>query len=212
MSRSTLAPRPVVLAASVRTIPRPVVGIACVAAIPTLVIAVRGGDDFSGALTAASLIAGVGAGYTADDPAAPTLASTPTTLATRRIVRGLLIALILGTGWTAAVVTAYRFGTTPPEVSMRLAELFAAAAVSAAFASRARTDAPVNIGAAAAAASLLAVVTVSALAIRWPGLPTLRTTPAHDRWWLLAAAGLAIAGWSSRDPASRFRVDRIVRT
>ena len=212
MSRSMLALQPVVLAASVRTIPRPVVGIACVAALPTLVIAARGGEDFSGALTAASLIAG-------SAPATP-----PTTQPLRRsprrrphlrhgeYARGLLIALILGTGWTAAVVTADRVGATPPEVSMRLAELFAAAAVSAAFASRARTDAPVNIGAAAAAASLLAVVTVSALASRWPGLPTLRTTPAHDRWWLVAAASLAIAGWSSRDPASRFRIDRSVRT
>ncbi len=203
MSRSRVTQLPVVLGATVRTVPAAVIVIALLAAIPALIVAAHGGNDFAGALSAASLIAGAGAGFAADDPAAPTLASSPTTLAVRRGLRGLLIALILGAGWSAAVVTAHRYGANLPDAAVPLAELSATAAVAAAFGSRARTDTPVNTGAAAATVAFLAIVTISALANRWPTLPTLRATPTHDRWWLVAVAGVAVAGWSSRDPASR---------
>lgn len=212
MSRSLVRQLPVVLGAIARTVPRSVIGIACLAAIPTFVIAARGGTDFSASLTAASLIAGAGAGYAADDPAAPTLASSPTTLAVRRTLSGTLIALVLVAGWAAAVFTARRYGMNSSDVTAVAAELCATAAVSAAVASRARTDAPVGVGATAAAAALLVVVTVGALANRWPSLPTLRATPSHNRWWFVVAVGVAVSGWSSRDPASRLGAARVRRT
>ena len=69
------------LPVTARTVPSPVIAVA-VLAIAAIVNALRGGHDFAGALTAASIIAGAGAGYIADDPAAPTLESSPTPLGT----------------------------------------------------------------------------------------------------------------------------------
>lgn len=199
---------PVVLGVTWRTVPTSVAGIAACAIAPAIVVSARGGHDFAGALTAASLIAGSGAGYAADDPAAATLASSPTTLATRRTLRGVLIALVLVMAWAVAVVLAARFGSSSPDVGFFTAELSAAGAVSAAVAFRAPTDAPISVGAAATAAALITIVVIAALASRWPALPALGLGGHHHgRWWWVVLAATAGAAWSSRDPASRLSVD-----
>jgi hypothetical protein len=208
VSRSPVIRLPAVLGTTARTIPTGVIVIALLAAVPTIVLAATGRHNFSGALSAASLIAGAGVGFAADDPAAPTLASSPTTLVVRRSLRALLTSAALVAGWLAALLVAHRYGSVAPDTAAALAELCATGAVSAGFACRTRTDAPISGGAISAAASLLAVITISAFAYRWPALPALGSGPSHGRWWWLAALGAAAAGWSSRDPATRRQLGR----
>jgi hypothetical protein len=211
MSHSLLIRLPVVLGVTWRTVPRSVVAIAACASAPAVIVALRGGHDFSGALTAATLIAGSGAGYAADDPAAPTLASSPTTLATRRTLRGVLTAAVLVAAWAVAIVVAARTGSSSPEVGLFAAELCATAMVSAAVACRAPTDAPISAGAAASAIALIAILLIAALSNRWPVFPALGSAGHHHiRWWWVAALAVCAAAWWSRDPASRAPVDLVV--
>jgi hypothetical protein len=45
---------------------------------------------------------------------------------------------------------------------------------------------------------------VAALAVRWPAiLPALAAGPTHDRWWILALAGIAVAAHAGRDSGRR---------
>jgi hypothetical protein len=93
-------------------------------------------------------------------------------------------------------------GHSPPMDALA-AELAASAALSIAFASRGRPDAPGSSGAGAAGAALLAMVTISSLARNWPTLPSIAVVSHHERWWWVAAAALAAVAWSWRDPAAR---------
>jgi hypothetical protein len=177
--------------------------IALLAAGPAVAVAVSGGHEFALALTAASLIAGAGAGYAADDPAAPTLASSPTPLAVRRLHRAAVIVTVLAAGWLIALYLAGRYSRERPDIDAMTVELAATAALSAAFACRVHTDTPVETGFGAAGAAILSMLTMSALSNRWPELPSLAAGPTHDRWWWVTAAGVSVAAWSSRDPARR---------
>lgn len=185
-----------------RTVPRAVGLIAVLAAVPAVSVAASGRENFAGALVAASLLAGAGVGYAADDPAAATLAASPTTLMMRRAARAILLVMPLAFGWAAALFLAARYGDSAVDVRAIALELLASAAVSAAIASRASTHAAVTIGFVAGVGALLTMVTVSALAYRWHALPVLGGGAEHTRWWWVAAVGLAIALWSSRDPAA----------
>jgi len=204
MRRDSIAHLPTMLGATARTVPPGVVAMSVLAVAPAVMTAVTGGHDFANALSAASVIAGSAVGYAVDDPAAPTLASSPTTLAVRRGMRALLIVAVVLIAWSVALLVADRYGTSSADVGALAGELCATAAVSAAIASRARTDASVSTGAVAAAGALLIVVTISAFAYHWPALPAIGRAQSHHRWWLIAGLGLAIAAWSSRDPAARF--------
>lgn len=186
-----------------RTVPLAVVAVAVLAVAPAIVVAASGRHGFAGALSAASVLAGAGVGYAADDEAAPTLAPSPTTLVVRRALRVIVMVIMLVAAWLAALLIAYRYANGAPDVPALAAELCATAALSAAFACRARTDAPVATGFGAAIAALIAMVTVSSFAYRWSALPALGRRTVHDRWWLVAAAGFIVAAWWSRDPAGR---------
>jgi len=185
-----------------RTVSRSVGAIAALAMAPTVIVAVRGGHDFASALTAASVIAGAGAGYSIDDPAAPTLAPSPTPLAMRRCLRATVVMVALGAAWLTSLVIARTAAPVWPATAPALRELVTTAAIAAAVASRAGSDAPASPGATATGASVLAMVTISAFAYRWPALPALGGGPNHSRWWWVAAAGFVAAAWSSRDPAT----------
>jgi hypothetical protein len=191
-----------------RTVPPVVAAIALLAATPAVIVAATGGHGFAIALSVASLVAGAGVGFAADDPAAPTLASSPTTLAVRRLLRAALIGVVLGAGWLAAVLVAARYGQPGPDLHVLAAELCAAGALSGAVGARARTDAPVTAGFGAAAASLLLMVAVAMFSARWSVLPSLGGGTGHARWWWIAAAGSVAAAWFSRDPALRPRLGK----
>lgn len=193
------------LLAVARTVPPAVVAVGAVAVVPPVVVSLKGGHDFTGAMFAASVIAGAGAGYVTEDPAAPTLASSPTTLAVRRGLRAVAVgAVLLSASIGARLIAAAGGGHSPPMDALA-AELTASAALAIAFASRGRPDAPVSPGAGAAGAALLAMVTISSLARDWPTLPSIAVLSHHDRWWWVAAAALAYVAWSWRDPAARSR-------
>jgi hypothetical protein len=186
----------------VRTVPVAVAFVAVVALAPAAIVAMAGRDDFTGALVAASLLAGSGAGFMADDPAAVTLASSPTTLFVRRLLRAAPIAAVLVVAWLIAVLLAYRFGTSGPAIADRITELVAAASLSLAIAARAPTDAPVVIGHTAVGGAVLGMLVVTSLSVRWPSLPAIAHGANHDRWWWVTTACLCAAAWWSRDPAA----------
>jgi hypothetical protein len=188
-----------------RTVPAAVAAVAAVAVVPSVVVSLKGGHDFTGALFAASVIAGAGAGYATEDPAAPTLASSPTTLAVRRSLRAVAVGAVLLSAWIGARLIAAAGGGHAPPMDPLAAELAASAALSIAFASRGRPDAPVSSGAGAAGGAVLAMVTISSLARNWPTLPSIAVVSHHERWWWVAAAALATVAWSWRDPAARSR-------
>lgn len=199
-------PHPAALRTVARTVPRPVGVLALLCAVPAIVVAAGGRNGFGGALVAASLLAGAGAGYAADDPAAATLGASPTPLLVRRAARASLVIVPLMLGWGGALVVAARYGQGAVDVRSTVAELGATAAVSAAIASRASTSAGVSAGFGAGLGALLAMVTLSSLGYRWHDLPVLGGGGAtHDRWWWIAAAGVVVAAWSSRDPAGSGR-------
>ena len=53
-------------------------------------------------------------------------------------------------------------------------------------------------------AGVLTVGLIAALAVRWPTiLPALAPGSTHDRWWILALAGIAVAARAGRDPGRR---------
>lgn len=186
-----------------RTISKAVVAIALIAVIPPAIVAFRGGHDFTGALSAASLIAGAGAGYGMDDPAAPTLAPSPTPLITRRLLREMIVMVTMLAAWFVAQLIANLSGPAGQSAGALLREFAASAAVACAVASFARNDTAVSPGASATGAALMTVLTISAMAYRWPALPTLGDGPTSQRWWIVVGAGLVASAWASRDPAAR---------
>lgn len=185
-----------------RTVPRAVGAVAVAAIIPTLVVAARGGSDFAGAVSAASLLAGAGAGFSVDDPAAATLASSPTRLAARRGLRASVVMAVLTASWLTALGVASAAGAAG-SITVAGRELVATAAIATAVASRTRADAVGSPGASATAGAILTMTTITALALRWPELPALGGGPTHHRWWWVTVAGLASTAWSARDPAGR---------
>lgn len=196
---------PAAALAVARTVPPAVVGVGAVALLPSVVVTLVGGSDFTGALLAASVIAGAGAGYAVEDPAAPILAPSPTTLAVRRVLRAVAVIAILLSAWTGAQLVTAAGGGRAPAVGALGAELAASAALSVVFASQGRPDSPVASGSSAAGGAILAMVTISSLARRWPALPSIEDLSRPERWWWVAAAALAVVAWLWRDPAARSR-------
>ena len=113
-----------------------------------------------------------------------------------------MVAGVLGVAWLTSVLVATRASSDPLGLAPRAAELSAAAALAAAFACRTRTHSPVNVGATAATAAVLAVLTTGGLAQRWTFLPSIGTPAQQGHWWTVAALGAVFAAWSSRDPAA----------
>ena len=185
-----------------RTVPWPVGVIATLLPVPAIIVAVTGGDDYTGALLAASLIAGAGAGYAFDDAAAATLAAAPVPLSTRRLLRATAVFVVLLGAWLIALSVAGVGAPAGATLAFPVAELAATAAVSLALAGRAPTDAPVSTGFGAAVGALLTMVVIGSLAQRLEFLPMLMAARHTERWWFIAAIALAAAGWWSRDPAT----------
>jgi hypothetical protein len=92
----------------------------------------------------------------------------------------------------------------PADVGDRLAETAAAAAVALGVGLVASRRGERAAGPVGVTAGVLIVGVVAALAVRWSTiLPALAAGPTHDRWWLLALAGIAVAVHAGRDPGRR---------
>lgn len=174
------------------------------AAVPSLVVVARGDAVVTTPLIVAGLLAGAALAWGVEDQAAELMASMPVSSPVRTSLRVGLVSLvsIIGAALIALVV-AIGPGLAPG-LGDRLPESAAAAAAALGVglvASRRgeRAAAPVGL-----TAGLLTVGLVVALAVRWPAiLPTLAAGPIHDRWWILAAAGIAVAVHAGRDSGRR---------
>jgi len=115
-----------------------------------------------------------------------------------------LVALVSIIGATLiALVVAIGPGL-PPDLGDRLAETAAAAAAALGVGLVASRRGERGAGPVGVTAGVLTVGVVAALAARWPTiLPALGSGSTHDRWWLLALAGIAIAAHAGRDPGRR---------
>ncbi len=150
-----------------------------------------------------------GAAYVVDDPAAPTLACSPTSLLGRRAFRVAGAVVAAGATWGALLVdvrwVAGTDGWVPASLTLQAAALLAAALSMAVLASRVAPDGRGGV-AGSAAVLVLALVSV-ALPREWSPFP-LGQGGSSARPALLLAGGV-VAFWSaSLDPASRsaFRI------
>ena len=173
------------------------------AALPS-VVAVARDANVSAPLIMAGLLAGATLGWAAEDQATDLMASLPVSSPVRTTLRVGLVALvsIIGAALIALVVA---IGPgLPTDLGDRLAETAATAAAALGVGLVAARRGERGTGPVGVTAGILAVGLVTALAVRWPTiLPALATGPTHDRWWILALAGIAVAAYAGRDPGRR---------
>jgi MFS family permease len=173
-----------------------IVGAVC--AVSVLVAsAVAEQTDPTGALVAALLLSTCVIGFTLDDEAAVTLASSPTTLRRRRSLAATIGLPPILVGWCAALVLV---GAEWPALHIAVTDLAvevgALALLTLAIAAR-WGGAAATIG-----APVLALV-MTVLATRYNGIPSLPLDSQwHDRWLLVAIFGLAWFIYEVRDPAA----------
>ena len=174
------------------------------AAVPSVVGVTRGDAVVSAPLIMAGLLLGATLAWAAEDQAAELLASLPVASPVRTSLRVGLVALvsIMGAALIALVVA---IGPgLPPDVGNRLAETAAAGGAALAVGLVASRRGERGSGPVGVTAGVLTVGVIAALAVRWPTLlPALAAGPTHDRWWILALAGIAIAAHAGRDPGRR---------
>lgn len=155
-------------------------------------------------LTLASTAVAATAGFALEDPASCTLAGAPTSLAVRRVRRTMLVMLVAGAWWTAAVqFSIVRIGGFALiGKSLLFATLVVLALVAAAVAPR--TDGANGGGIAGAVVALCALATTYLPPTRWLPLPSSPDEPgAAVRLAAVICVALTVLAISSRDPASR---------
>lgn len=177
-------------------------------ALAALLLALKA-DDLGAGGTALMLLRGVaallalGAAFLLDDPAANTVAGSPTSLAWRRSHRLALLAMLVGTPWTLAVLAVQSRGTDVPiaGLTLELATLLAVGLAAGAIITR-WTDAP-EPGVFAAPLTVGILLTAFRLpeqcALFVPRGPL--WGPAHERWALVLAAAVLAFLQCTRDPA-----------
>ena len=155
----------------------------------------------------------VGAAFVLDDPAAQSLAASPTPLLFRRLLRIVLLVPLVGVLW--AVVLWHAGASFTTALTLELATMLVVTLAAAALAA---PLAPDGRGGLAAAPALLITLTAALLLLPagWtlfvadPADPAWETS--HLRWALLLGAAVAAFLAASRDPANpRARVGRLRR-
>jgi hypothetical protein len=178
-----------------------------VAAVVAAVVARLAGLDPVTERFLAALLLALGTALVLDDPAAATLAASPTTLWRRRRRRLALALVLVGVAWVAVDRVAGHpdAGLIPPgPATLVLGTLLGVVLASAAVA-----GGEDQLGGAAAGPVLLGfVLVVARLPERWSLLPV----AGHERRWglVLAATVLALLA-ASRDPAARRPLARRAR-
>ena len=174
------------------------------AALPSVVVVARGDTVVSTPLILAGLLAGATLGWAAEDQSAELLASMPVSSPVRTSLRVGLVAVVSLIG-AALIGLIVAIGPgLPPGLGNRLAETAAAAAAALGVGLVASRRGERAAGPVGVTAGVLIVGVVAALAVRWPKtLPALAAGPSHDRWWILALVGMAVAAHAGRDPGRR---------
>jgi hypothetical protein len=174
------------------------------AAVPSVVVVARGDTVVSTPFIMAGLLAGATLAWAVEDQAAELLGSLPVSSPVRTSLRVGLVAVVSMIG-AALIGLVVAIGPgLPADLGDRLAETAAAAAVALGVGLVASRRGERAAGPVGVTAGVLIVGVVAALALRWPAiLPALAAGPIHDRWWLLALAGFAVAAHAGRDPGRR---------
>ncbi len=192
------------LVLTARSLPmKAVTGAALAAAAPTVLTELKGGDDLTVAVVVAVIVAAAGLGYAVEDAAGVTIAASPTTLGRRRLVRGLIVASVLSLGWALVAILATVTGDGDATTRTLLVEALTASGVAVGVAAAVDREGRSQAGLAGLAAGVMTMLFVTVFSSRWFWLPRLGGGEGHARWLWLAAAGWALALWSSRDPARR---------
>jgi hypothetical protein len=171
-----------------------------ISAIPATIATLHGGDPGFGVLlvlvvAASSVALGV------DDPAADLLGAAPIGSPWRTWAR--LATTAAGASTTSAVVVATVESTSGHSVlpGHRLAEIAGITAIAVAAALVAARHGEQRPGSIGLICGVLGTAVIAVLSFRWPHLvPGLDDGPAHDRWWLIAGLGVAVAAHAGRDP------------
>jgi len=190
---------------TVRSLPPTAVAVVLLASVPVVAAVALGGSDLSGAVVAATLLGGSLAGFAADDPAAPLLEASPTTLLARRLHHLVaLLAYVAVLGLVVAALVSLAHDGPPISLFERAREAIAAGGLAVAAAAwLARRTGERHPGSFGLLTGLLGPLFVSALAFRVKGLPAVNVPQDASRWWWVAAVGWTSALWWSRDPARR---------
>jgi hypothetical protein len=185
--------------------PLPLVGAAlALASTPMLIVLLRGNDDASGALVAATIVGASIVALAVEDPAGETISAVPTSLARRRMLRLSAILLALAVTWAGLMVAAViEASVTSYDLVQRATEGAAVAGLAAAAGGLAHRQGVASSGQIGAVAGALTVLVIAALAYRFRALPTLVGEQHHLRWWGIAVGGWLITAWTWRDPARR---------
>jgi hypothetical protein len=183
----------------------PLLGWSLLAATPCVVALLRGAEDVTIGVALAALVLGASVASALDDPAQVTVASVPTPLSWRRLVR---ISWSLAPLLTTAAALATSVVATDALVTVDAGHLTALAAATAltSLAIAAHLPADAGFGAPGTAASgcaLLAVLVSAMLSQRFTWAPMPGNVAHTGRWWLIAACAGLVALPVLRDPASR---------
>jgi hypothetical protein len=185
---------------SLRTVlATPGVAVAALAALPAVVSAARGGHDLRTAVVAAALVSGAACGFAVDDPAAVTLAASPTPLRARLALRVLALAVASGGAWLVVAACARLAGAPLAPLGPRAAEAAAAAGL-AIVAARggSRRASPDGLSGAAAALAVPLAMTLVGRHQTW--IPAVGRSDQALRWWAVAALAWIAVWCGTRDP------------
>ena len=203
----TSRPRPRAVVAALRpTAARAGLGMVAltvlIAGAPLLVRSALGRPSGSVLLVIAAVAAGAAVGWASDDPGRDLLGALPVPSSLRASIRVAAAALVSAAALLVTVALASAGPGIPAGQRARVPEAVAAGALACGVGLVATRRGEPATGPVAVLAGFGSVAVVGGLAIRWPTiLPSLDGGPVHDRWWLLATLGGAVAVWAARDPA-----------
>lgn len=172
-------------------------------AVPAVVIVARGFPVEAVPVFVVALAAGASLGWAVDEPPSELLTPLPISSPTRLAMRIVCVAVVAAPTALGLLllVTGARMPAgwldRVPEATAAGALALAVGLVAARRGERAASPVAVTAGA-------LGVLVVGALAFRWPAVfPAVGGGPVHTRWWLVAAAGVAVAVRAGRDAGRR---------
>lgn len=193
----------------------PLAGGSVIALAVVVWLRVRGAGTVGliGGLRVGAVLLAAGAAFALDDPAATTLASSPTPLSTRRSLRLALALAACFAAWTTMLLVAG--GPARAAAAGLSLEAAGMLAVALAAASVAAPRVANGLGGLAGGPTLVSFL-LAAMVVQqhWPhwsllAFPgTAAWEAAQLRWLILACAGSTLVGLAARDPARRLVIPR----
>jgi hypothetical protein len=163
-------------------------------------------SDVTVPLVISSLLVACTLGYALDDPAAPTVESSPVPLLVRRAIAVVPLMLCGALAWWLTVSLIRQSETVPQVLVERIAlETLAFALCALALSAFGAAKVGSTSGGTTGMLGLVSVVALlfsagQVLPSSWP-LPSLQPDPHSGRWWWVVAAATLVFVWCSRDPA-----------